>query len=85
MLGELRLLIGTVRLEVKIYYKKIVEKMQKVLDIDTFLSLSQLRICRPPPSLRSVNLDIKSAQCAENKDCRKLSYNIISCFGAAGG
>ena len=41
--------------------------------------VSQLRICRPPPSpLRSGHLDIKDAQWPENKDGRKVSYHIIN-------
>ena len=31
-----------------------------------------------PPTLRSSHLDIKYAQCAENKDGHKISYHIIS-------
>ena len=51
-----------------------------------YRALSQLRICRNPPLplLRSGHLDIKDAQCAENKDGRKISYQIISCLGATG-
>ena len=37
-----------------------------------------------PSSLKSGYLDIKDAQCAENKVGRKISYNIISCLGALG-
>ena len=38
-----------------------------------------------PPSLyRSSHLDIKDAQCAENKDVLKISYHIISCLGVIG-
>ena len=34
--------------------------------------------------LRSGHLDIKDAQCAENKVGRKMLYHIISCLGAVG-
>ena len=40
-------------------------------------AMSQLRICRPNLlPLRRGHLDIKDAQCAENKDGRKISYHI---------
>ena len=48
------------------------------------LAVSQLRICRPPPPVRSGHLNIKYAQCAENKDGRKISYNITSRLGTMG-
>ena len=44
-------------------------------------ALSQLRIYRPSP-LRSSHLNIRDAQCAENKDGRKIAYHIIFCLGA---
>ena len=34
--------------------------------------------------LRSGHLDIKDAQCAKNKNGRKISYHIISRLGATG-
>ena len=37
-----------------------------------------------PLPLRSGHLDIKDAQCAENKDVCKISYHIISRWVAAG-
>ena len=37
-----------------------------------------------PPLLKSGHLDIKYAQCAENKDVSKISYHIISRVGAVG-
>ena len=36
------------------------------------------------PPFRSSHLNIKDAQCAENKDGRKISYHIISRLGAVG-
>ena len=37
-----------------------------------------------PHPLRSDHLDRKHAQCAENKDFRKVVYHIISRMGATG-
>ena len=37
-----------------------------------------------PFPLRSGDLDIKDAQCAENKDRHKISYHIISRLGVTG-
>ena len=48
------------------------------------IALSQVRICRPFPPLRSDNLDMKDAQCAETKDERKISYHVISRLDAMG-
>ena len=51
--------------------------------------VSELRICRPPPlfspPFRSIHLDIKYAQCAENKNGRKISYHIMSHLGVQEG
>ena len=42
------------------------------------------RIPNRPPLLRSGHLDIKDAQCAEDKDGRKISYHVVSRLGAVG-
>ena len=45
-----------------------------------------MQSCRPlsPPPPRSGHLDIKDAQCAENKDVLKKSYHIILRFRVMG-
>ena len=41
-----------------------------------FWALSQLRVSRPPPTLRSGHLDIKDPQCANKNDECQISYHI---------
>ena len=51
-------------------YITCISKKTKVL---CYSVVSQLRICRPPPSARSGHLDIKDAQCAKKNDVPKNS------------
>ena len=61
-------------------FKKIENNWNKSLwsyyNFSNHLTLSQLRICRPPP-LRSGHLDIRDAQCAETKDRLKILHHFI--------